>query len=137
MRTRTQEVESDKKGWWIISKIEINNLEIYIINIYQVGNRKTGPSKIARQQINYDYDNGLPFKHPRKAFIDDFLNKLREYRSKFEHIFIFGDLNETTTGREMSNQRICEIGFINIFQYRLKTKLPSTTAMVSEGIDQA
>ena len=67
----------------------------------------------------------------------DFEDKLKEYRCKHDNILILGDLNETVNGREKSNQRICDIGFINVFQYILREKLPPTTMNGGKGIDYA
>ena len=60
-----------------------------------------------------------------------------EYSQRYDNILSFGDLNESENGREKSNQCICDVGFINVFQYRIRHELPPTTVLGSEVIDHA
>ena len=94
-RLHPQEIEADIKGRWIISIIKINKVNTYIVNIHWVWQGKAGPTSVARQQINYNHENGLNYKPPRKSFMDDFDPKLKEYMSRYKNIKILGDLNES------------------------------------------
>ena len=58
-----------------------------------------------------------------------------EIKKKTDMILLAGDLNERAKSREGSNNKICEIVFINILQWKYGDILPLTRHPGREEID--
>ena len=68
-------------------------------------------------------------------FLEDLKKLIDGIKEETDMILIAGDLNEQVKSREGSNNKICEMGFINILQWQYGDVLPPTRHPGREAID--
>ena len=105
------------------------------MNFYRPAKSGNGPNTVERQHINALHDKGRKCDNPRKIFIEDLKKLIEEIKQKTDKILLAGDLNEHVKSREGSNNKICEMGFINILQWQYGDILPPTRHLGREAID--
>ena len=88
------------------------------MNFYRPAKAGKDPNSVERQHINALHDKGRKCENPRKFFLEDLKKLIDGIKEETYMILIAGDLNEQVKSREGSNNKICEMGFINILQWQ-------------------
>ena len=127
----------DKYGRWHSHEFQgkHNNLRVY--TMYRANystDSITGDTTSWAQQRLLLKQDGI-FDNPRHRVIDDIINDMQKVMETGCSIILLTDLNEYVDGGEKTNERMRELGLVNLLQDRLGDHLPATHKRGSKAID--
>ena len=128
-------VSYDKHGRWISHHFGDSSRNIKIYTLYRVNNSSSSPgSGTAWEQQRLSLSRDNIYNNPRRQVIDDLLEQLKLDIAQGFSIMLMGDLNEGIQDREKTNEKLAEIGLLNVFEHKLPY-LPKTHMEGSRAID--
>ena len=138
LRSRLSLTHRDPLGRWHYHQFYGRNRDLRIYSIYRVNHgqkENKGDTTAWTQQKNL-LDIANDKRNPRKAVIEDFLEEIKQAVAKEYSIIIMGDMNEAIDSRENTNNKLQELGLINLMEeYIGATALPRTCKKGTKAID--
>ena len=126
----------DPYGRWISNIFKGSKHTLRVYTLYRVNpkTRKADISAWSQQKRALQLDN--IDEDPRKHVVDSIIEDVKKHITNGDFIMIFADLNEPVISREKTNDKLLQVGLINVLQKRLQTnELPNTHRRGSKAID--
>ena len=127
----------DKYGRWHAHEFQGKHSNLKIYTVYRPNystDSTTGDTTSWAQQRLLLQQDGIT-DNPRNRVIHDLLIELEKTIHTGCSVMILTDLNEHITGSEGTNEKLKEIGLVNLAQERLGDSLPRTHKKGSNAID--
>ena len=137
LQTRYMSVEKDDLGRWHCHNFRGKERDLKIYTVYRVhrkSDESAGVTTAWSQQRTILRTRGIQ-KNPRDDVMDSLCNSVRKDVESGKSIIIMGDFNEGIDDREKSNERLKEIGLVNLMQERIGDDLPKTWNRGRTAID--
>ena len=136
MQQRWMVNEKDRHGRWIMQKFFGDERNLCVYTLYRVnpGSESKGGSTSAWSQQRHSMKIEGIVADPRQQVIRDLLRDIKIKMKEGNSILLMADLNEGLNSREKTNEKLEQIGMINIMQQRIET-LPNTYRNGSKTID--
>ena len=135
---RHQKTYRDKYGRWHVDQFHGKEECVKIYSFYRVNpasGEEKGDSKAWSQQraaLQYNNDD----RNPRSAIIQDMITSIQKDIENKVSLIIMGDLNESVSGPEKTNEKFLEMGLINVMQeYIGEDVMPRTCNRGAKAID--
>ena len=129
--------EQDKLGRWICHTFRGKERDIRVYTIYRV-HRKTddtsGLTSAWMQQRTLLREQNI-MANPRDAIIDDMRHRIKRDIESNKAVILMGDFNEGIVSKEKTNEKLLEIGLVNLMQERINSDLPKTWNRGTNAID--
>ena len=137
-RTRYHTSKRDTLGRWHYHQFFGKERDLRIYSLYRVNNgyaeSQGDTTAWTQQSIQLDLNNDR--RNPRHAVIQDLLKELESAIADKLSIILLADANESLDGPEKTNEKLREMGMINLMEVYLgKDALPRTCNRGSNTID--
>ena len=126
----------DPAGRWVVHEFVGKEKPLRVYNVYRVNPKNSRADTSSwSQQKRFLQENNID-DDPRNHVITSLLEDLELSIQNGCTILLMGDFNESTTGREQTNQKLYKLGLHNVMQAKLNTpNLPRTHKRGSQAID--
>ena len=127
----------DTLGRWTWVQFAGKNIAFRVYSLYRVNynsDQSTGHTTAWCQQREHLLNLGIQ-TNPRTQVITDIIADMEPFIEAGHNVLLLADLNESISGPEKTNQKLRDIGLINIMEHRIGTRLPLTHNSGSNAVD--
>ena len=135
--TRLIRTQKEKYGRWQYQEFQGKQKNLRVYTVYRANyftDNTTGDTTAWAQQRLLLLQDGID-DNPRHRVIHDLIKELQQAITIGCSVIVLGDMNEHICGSEQTNDKLYNVGLVNLFQERLGDNLPNTHRRGSKAID--